>query len=142
MKYDDAEYFFLNFENDDLPNEAGATHIGMFMAWLILHDLISEDIQEDAAEAIAQVKAREMTGKDFVVDICDCKLLDDELSEEGNEFAAWYYETLYFQDYCQVFEITGDTAVAFCSVEDHWQNFDKLAPVLDKRFDEWKLACG
>jgi hypothetical protein len=33
MKYDGAEYFFLNFEGDELENEAGGTHIGMFLAW-------------------------------------------------------------------------------------------------------------
>lgn len=140
MKYDDAEFYFLNFENNELPNEAGATHIGMFMAWLVIHNLISEDIWEEAAEEIEKVKSREITGRDFVVDICDCKLLDQELSEEGNEFAAWYYETKYMEDYCQVFEITQDTTVGLCSIEDQWENFDKLAPVLDRRLDEWKKS--
>jgi hypothetical protein len=142
MKYDDAEIYFMHFENDDLPNEAGATHIGMFMAWAIIHNLVSEDFQEEAAEEIEKVKSREITGRDLVVDVCDCKLLDEELNEEGNEFATWYYETKYIKDYYQVFEITGDTTVKFCSVEDKWENFDKLAPVLDKRFDEWKKACA
>ena len=142
MKYDDAEIYFLNFENDDLPNEAGATHIGMFVAWLIIHNLVSEDLQEEAAEEIEKVKSREITGRDFVVDICDCKLFDEELNEEGNEFTTWYYETKYIEDYCQVFEITGGTTVEFCSVEDNWENFDKLAPVLDKRFEDWKKACA
>ena len=142
MKYDDAEIYFLNFENDDLPNEVGATHIGMFMAWLIIHNLVSEDLQEEAAEEIEKVKSREITGRDFVVDICDCKLFDEELNEEGNGFDIWYYEKNYIEDYCQVFEITGDATVEFCSVEDNWENFDKLAPVLDKRFEDWKKACA
>ncbi|WP_374488606.1 hypothetical protein [Zoogloea sp.] len=137
MKYDDAEYYFLNFETDALPNEAGATHIGMFMAWMMLHDLVSEDLEE----AIDEVKSRQVTGREIVVDASDCKLLSDDLSEEGNAFAAWYYEDKYIGDYCRVFEISGDSADALCSVEDTWDNFDKLAPVLDQRFAEWQAQA-
>ena len=32
MKYDDAEYYFLNFETDERETSDGATHIGMFFA--------------------------------------------------------------------------------------------------------------
>lgn len=142
MKYDDAEYYFLNFETDDLPNEAGAIHIGMFMAWLIINELVSEDIREDASEEIKKVKSREITGGDFIVDVCDCKLLDTDLNIEGNEFSTWYYEAKYFGDYCKVFEITGDSVVEFCSVEDDWNNFDKLAQTLNNRFNEWKKLRG
>jgi hypothetical protein len=78
MKYDDAEIYFLNFENDDLPNEAGATHIGMFMAWVIIHNLVSEDLQDEAIEEIERVKSHQITGRDFVVNVCDSKLLDEE----------------------------------------------------------------
>ena len=134
MKYDDAEYYFLNFETDALPNEAAATHIGMYVAWLMTHALVSESLEE----AIDEIKARQVTGAEIVVDACDCKLLEDDLSEEGNAFTAWYYEDKYISDYCRVFEISGDSADALCSVEDSWENFDRIAPVLDQRYAEWK----
>jgi hypothetical protein len=136
MKYDDAEYFFLNFETDSLPNEAGATHIGMYVAWNIINDMLSDEY--DAEEAVQDVKSRKITGRDFVVDFLDCKLHDDDLNEEGNQFAEWYYESKYINDYCQVFRIDGDSTEEFCSIEDTWENFDKLALVLGKRFSEWK----
>lgn len=138
MKYDDAEFYFLNFETDDLPNEAGATHIGMFIAWLIRHDLVSENLQANAAAELEQVKSKKMTGREFLVDLCDCKLLDDDLSEDGNAFASWYYEANYLDDYAQVFKVCGETMVEFCSVADTWKNYDQLSPVLAKRFNEWQ----
>jgi hypothetical protein len=140
LKYDDAEIYFLNFETDALPNEAGATHIGMFMAWMILHELISEEHRKYHGDALAAVKARTMTGPTFVIDQLDCKLLDGDLSEAGNAFAAAYYESQYVRDYMDTFGVDDSTADYFCSVEDSWENFDKLARIIDRRFDEWKKA--
>lgn len=138
MKYDDAEYFFLNFETDTLENEAGATHIGMFMAWMILHELISDEARESNAEALAKVKAKEMTGAQYVVDMQDCKLFDSDLSELGNAFAMSYYESDYARDYMQAMGVSDDTADDFCRVEDTWANYAKIARVLDLRFDAFK----
>ena len=33
MKYDDASWHYEGAYPADLPPEAGATHIGMFLAW-------------------------------------------------------------------------------------------------------------
>ncbi|HEY0065014.1 MAG TPA: hypothetical protein VGC21_23045 [Telluria sp.] len=118
MKYDDAEYFFLNFETDTLENEAGATHIGMFMAWIILHELVSEDHRARHGDELAQLKARQITGAQFVVDQLDCKLMDCDLSELGKAFAASYYASHYGPDYMQAMGINDDTADNFCSVAD------------------------
>jgi len=138
MKYDDAEYFFLNFEDDDLATENGATHIGLYLAWNAMKGLVSTDTHDQAV--IDQVRSRSITGRDFVVDQIDCKLFDDDLNDEGNAFAAWYYEDHYVQDYCRVFGVSDDVN-DFCSVEDSWANYDKLAPVLDQRFAEWKAQA-
>jgi len=140
MKYDDAEYFFLNFETDELENEAGATHIGMFMAWMILHEMVSDDARQSNAEALAKVKAREMTGAEYVIDMQDCKLFDDDLNDLGNEFAASYYESGYYADYAEAMGVDNDTADDFCRVEDTWANYAKIARVLDQRFDAFKKA--
>jgi TPR repeat protein len=138
MKYDDAETYYLNFADDKLSCEAGSTHIGMFMAWIIIHDLVCE---EESAEEIEKVKSREMTGREFVVECWDCKLLDDALNDEGNEFTAWYYESQYANDYRNAFEVSGEID-EFCSVEDTWCNFDRIAPVLNQRFKEWKQGTA
>jgi hypothetical protein len=138
MKYDDAEYFFLNFETDELENEAGATHIGMFMAWIILHEMVSDEAREHHAEALAKVRAREMTGAQYVIDMQDCKLFDDDLSALGNAFASAYYESEYGPDYMRAMGVSNDTADDFCRVEDTWANYAKIARVLDLRFDAFK----
>lgn len=146
MKYDDAEYFFLNFETD-LDNNAANTHSGMFLAWAVLRGLARNDPSDEHWNREAErLKRREITGGDFLADLCDCKLMDQDLSEEGNAFAAHYYDASFGKDYAAVLgdqmPSTGHDADDFCSVPDTWANFDKLARLLDKRYGDWKAKTG
>ena len=50
MKYDDASWHFGGDYPEDLPDENGATHIGMFLAWCIAHNFFSEELEEDFEE--------------------------------------------------------------------------------------------
>ena len=142
MKYDDAEYCFLNFETD-LDNNAASTHIGMFLGWCVLRGL-GRDAPSDEhwTREVARLKRREITGGELLTHQCDCKLTDGDLSDEGNAFAQAYYEAQFVKDYEAVLRDqmpgTGHDTDDFCSVPDTWQNFDRLAPVLDRRFAEWK----
>lgn len=139
MKYDDAEIYFLNFETDRLPNEAGGTHTGMYLAWAAGKGLLGEGFDE---ATLAPLRARETTGAQLFFDACDGKLTDDDFSDEGNAFTASYYEASFVADYGRVFADQmpngGETTDDFCSVPDTWENFDRLAPVLDQRFAQWQ----
>ena len=141
MKYDDAEYCFLNFETDRLPNEAGGTHMGMYLAWAASKGLLDWDFNE---EVLAPLRARTITGSQLFFDRCDGKLTDDDLNDVGNAFTASYYEAHFVADYQRVFADQipngGETTDDFCSVPDTWENYDRLAPVLDQRFAQWRQA--
>ena len=91
-KYDDASWHYGGDFPDDLPEENGATHIGMFLTWCIDNDLLSEEQIEDSEDEIESVKNRKMTGAEFLIDICDEKFTDYDLNDIGNEFATDYYE--------------------------------------------------
>ena len=142
MKYDDSEYCFLNFETD-LDNHAADTHIGMYLAWAMLTGL-SRDADEmtDWAPELARLEAREVTGADLLSELCDGKLTDEDFNAEGNLFTAAYYEEFFVADYCRVFADqipdTGHSADDLCSVPNTWANFDKLKPLLDRRYAAWK----
>jgi hypothetical protein len=89
MKYDDAEFYFLNFETD-LPQKAGGTHIGFYLAWLLLKGHADDEL----ADSVEVLRTRRATGCDVLFDRCDGKLIDDDLDEEGNGFTAAYYEAI------------------------------------------------
>lgn len=146
MKYDDAEYSFLNFETE-LANEAGGTHTGMYLAWAALRGLLGESFEDGGAlRELARLREREITGSALYFSQCDGKLTEDDLSEDGNAFTAWYYERQFVADYEREFRKdmpdTGHATDDFCSVPDTWANFDRIAPMLDERFREWQASPG
>jgi hypothetical protein len=82
-----------------------------------------------------------MTGREFLMQECDEKLVDFCLNKEGNAFAQAYYERDgpggYVSDYAELF--VADLPSLY-HVEDAWANYDRLAAVLDQRFAEWRRA--
>ena len=85
MVIDDAEQYFLNFEHDT-PNEAGGTHIGLFLGWAMIRGLASEEM----ATRLPALLAREVTGRDLLFQHCDGKLMASDLGERGGAFAESY----------------------------------------------------
>lgn len=144
MKYDDSEYYFLNFETD-LDNEAANTHIGMFLAWAVHAGLARQPSDDERWSAdIQAVLARRKTGGEMLSSIFDGKLVDGAFNEEGRAFAAAYYEKQFHHDYARVFDSqipsTGHDADDICSVPDTWANFDLIQPVLDRRLASWRQS--
>ncbi len=147
-KYDDASWHYEGDYPKNIPTENAAIHIGMFLAWCILNELISEDLKE--AEDIERVKSGYMTGAQFLIDDCDEKFLDEDLSELGQKFANDYYEHntkfanqfgYYVQDFCDIFnkktETNGFEYESVYHVEDSWENYNLLASKIDERFKQW-----
>jgi hypothetical protein len=141
MAYDRADWHYGGNFPEGLPSEAGGTHIGMFLAWAILRGLEGRVHRAESVESLQAVRDRRMTGRDFLMKECDEKLVKEDLSSEANAFAKAYYEQDgpggYLADYDDV--LGGDLPTLY-HVEDTWANFDRLAPVLDERFAEWKRS--
>lgn len=147
-KYDDASWHYGGDYPKDLPNENAATHIGMFLAWCIDNDLMSEELTEDVEEEIKQVKNRELSGADFLIDICDESFGEYDLNELGNDFAKAYYEyteptkftekyASYIDDYARLLN-NSSTENDIYKVENSWQNYDLLKPIIEQRFKQWQ----
>lgn len=137
MKYDDASWHYGGDFPKGLPNENGATHIGMFLSWIIERDLVSDELREDAAAELARVKRRKMTGAQFLLAVCDEKLSSNDLSPEGNRFAKAYFMKEYLEDYADLFE---PKLSSLYELADTWKNYDRLRPILEQRFAKWSKA--
>jgi len=70
------------------------------------------------------------------MEMCDGKFTSEDLNDEGNAFAEAYYEHGYFDDYDEVLDVKSLESVYH--VENSWENFDKVAALLDLRFQRWK----
>ena len=114
----------------------------MFLAWCVLHGMAGELHTDDQADELAELHARELTPGRWFVMTCDAQFVDDDPNDEGNAFAASYYALdrgLYLGDYDQ---ILGQALPSLYHVPDTWDTYDRLAPVIAQRYDEWKRQPG
>ena len=138
MKYDDASWHYGGDFPEDLPQEAGATHIGLFVSWCILNGLGGEIHFEEPAPLLPKLRERSITPGDYFIKACDQKFIDEDLTDEGNRFATAYYDLqngMYIKDYERVL---GKRDTSLYYVQDSWENYDKLAPVIHERYVAWK----
>ena len=54
--YDKAKYHYGGNYPDDLPDEQAFVHTGMFLGWILDHDLYAPQFWEDSAGYIASSK--------------------------------------------------------------------------------------
>ncbi|MEM1354654.1 MAG: hypothetical protein AAGC44_12475 [Planctomycetota bacterium] len=138
MKYDDASWHSGGDFPDDLPPEAGGTHIAMFLAWSLLNTLSGELHMEELANEFNQLITRQVTPSQYFFRNCDGKLTDEDLSDEGNAFARFYFDSdkgKYLTDYTNL--LARNTKTVY-NVKDTWENFDRIGTKIRQRFDHWK----
>ncbi len=144
-KYDDASWHYEGEYPEDLPTTNAATHIGMFLAWCFEMGFASEELIENESENIDLVISHKMTGAKILITELDEKFSDNDLNDLGNSFAQSYYEddtkftkkySSYIDDYCDILG-TNDEQTLY-HVNDTWENYELLKPILDTRFEEWK----
>lgn len=142
--YDKAKWHYEHATfPQGLPRMQAYVHTGLFLTWIIDHDLYSKEFLEDNKEQIQQVKRREITGT-AVYQREDGVLFEEMLNGEGNAFAHYYYspklqaEPHYLNDYAAIFE--SNEAAAY-RTEDTWDNYARIASRINQRYREW-LSAG
>ena len=113
------------------PPENAFTHIGLYLAWLIRHDL--HDPAAIPADLVADVALGERTGSDLR-DVVGDELTSELLSDDGEAFTTWYYPG-YLDDYAVAFADAADYSIA-----DDAAAYARIAPTIDRRFAEWQAA--
>jgi hypothetical protein len=138
LKYDDASWHYGGDFPSGLPDSAGATHIGMFVAWAVLNGLAGPLHTEDATEELERLEGRSVTPGEWFLSVCDGKFTHHDLNDVGNQFALAYYEVegsgSYLDDYGQAFP---ETEVLYY-VPDSWATFSVLEPLIRTRFETWR----
>ena len=143
MKYDDASWHYGGDFPEGLPEEAAATHIGMFVAWAMLNGFAGSIHTDDFPGMLATLKGRELTPGAWFLQACDGKFTDEDLNDEGNAFTRSYYADDsglrtgaegYLADYESTFPASDD----LYSVPDSWASYDQIAPRISKRMSKWR----
>jgi hypothetical protein len=135
---DRADWHYGGNYPPGLPPENGGTHIGIYLAWIIHRGLGSPTLRKHAGETYQRVLQRQATGRELLFSELDEKFFPELLGKEGRAFTKAYYETNeYLNDYDRA--LGGDLETLY-HVPDTWENFDRIASVLDERLDAWRKA--
>ena len=134
-KYDDASWHYNGEFPADQPKEHGGTHRALFLKWCFLQGWAGQLHLDDAPEAVQGVIDGSLAATRFLFTHCDGKLTDEDLSDQGNAFAAAYYGDygLYLDDYANHF----DAQMYIASEAEH--DFAAFAAILQQRFDSGEL---
>ena len=136
VKFDHASWHSGGEYPEDLDDEAAATHIGMFLAWLLLAGHVGGELSQDE---VALLRTRAVTPGQFLLRYCDGKFVSTELDEAGIDFALAYYQgrnvRLPFAD--DYVAAVGFTMGDVYRIPDSWATFDAVAPVITTRYEEW-----
>lgn len=140
MSYDRADFDYST-EAEPLPKGHAGTHIGMFLAWAVMNNLESDSHHQHSAEELARLRRREITGRQFFEAACKERFSEKDLNDEGNLFAQHYYvdeagrRGRYFEDYKKALAAG---LPSFWHVADSWENYEKIAAIISRRYNEWK----
>ena len=142
QKYDDASWHAGGDFPSDLPYSQGGVHMAIFLAWLIRRGLYNPELFETADVEMGRRQSVSILG---LLDRFDEKLVAEEFSEEGNAFARYYYGLPHdrvMPSYLADYERTLGTGLpSLYHVAPTWENYTKLEPVIDRRYQEW-VATG
>ena len=126
--YDKFDWHAASATDAGQPPEQGFVHIGLYLAWLIRHDL--HDPRLFAAADVAAVKRGAMTGSDLADDI-DWKLLPSAMNRDGQAFSAARYDA-YLTEYEEAFADQPDYGVV-----DDEASYAQVAAILDRLYAAW-----
>ena len=136
-KFMDASWFEQAIEHYDGASQRDIMPLlGFYFCWAACTDLLSELHLKDLELDIEALKNRDASPLS-VIDHIDAKLRDEDFNRRGQLFSAAYLEKRYFEDFTKAFlEETLETYLF--DVSDSWENYEKIAPRIDKRFNAWK----
>jgi len=134
VKYDDASWHYGGSFPEGMSEEQGFIHIGMYLGWLIDHNLLSKEFREEFQSEIVGFKDKMISGVD-IIKMMDGKLVSGDLNMEGNAFSQSYYEK-----YLEDFSMLTDSArmSSDYSVKDSWDNYKIIKNMIDRKYIGWK----
>ena len=133
--YDNAKNHFLGNFPSSLPIEQAYVHIGMYLGWIIDNDLYSSYFEEEADIQIFRFKRRDISCT-ILSEIWDGYLGHELFGKTGNLFTYYYYGGgIYRKDYQT---LLAPTLPSIYHVSDTWENYERMAQQISKRFEEWE----
>lgn len=135
MIFDKAKWHFEGKFPKELPFSHSYAHIALFLAWVIDQGLESESLRQQFPAELRDIRDRRITASELLHKL-DVVLSSEELGDVADAFAREYYLGKdYFKDYARMLAVHLPSVY---HVNDTWENYDKLAPVISEKFQKWR----
>lgn len=125
-------------EDESIIWEYASNHIAMFLTWVIDNGFYG-NIHNEASDDIQLVKARKMTGTEFLAKHCDYRLSDEDFSPEILPFVECYYFQKYIQQYDKLFNKKAMAPLHPSPFS--WKDYDLIAKRITRAYKLWRF-CG
>jgi len=124
-------------EADDYAIWSNASnHCAMILTWVIMNGNRGNIHLKEEPDAVEKIKNREMSGTDFFIKYCDCKLYREDFADAILPFIDAYYDK-YLEDYEDV--TTKQLNKVLYSFPFSWADYDVYAKALYKAYRRWKF---
>jgi len=139
VTFDKAKWHLnSDFPPDLNPNQV-YVHTGLFVTWLIENDLFDSEFKNQNTKGIQALLSRNIFPSQFYAEYLDGIFDADGLKEDATDFTSEYFDFekgKYVTDYLATLD-PDDKLPTIFHIQDTWENFDKLRPVLNERFQNW-----
>ena len=131
--YDKAKYHYNGDYPKGLPRKQAFVHTGMFAGWLVEHDMIAKDFLAETEG----FKDRRITGPE-IYEAWDGCLTSDILTDEGNRFAADYFDFEHGEFLNDYQEVLAEDLPSLYHVKNTWENYETIKKKISQRYEAWK----
>ena len=133
MTIDRIEYHWDSveglFEDDDTQWEIAGAHIGYYIEWAYKKGFTPME-EDNENEGALEVVIGDVSGIEYLIEYCDTKFLDSDLSPEGLAFTTFVYDT-YLTDYEKIIGCKPFTQLY------NPQHLEKVSLYLDKAYTQY-----
>ena len=124
-------------QDADIIWERACNHMSMFLTWAIIKGHCGKVHLDEEPEAVRQLINREISGTDFFINNCDCKLWREDFSESILPFVDAYYESGYLNDYASVTRNKLQKEPLTSSFS--WDSYEVYEKMIDHAYKHWKF---
>ena len=113
----------LNREDEETIMRYASAHLGFFIKWMLIKHYENEEEFDGDEMSIALVRQGTLSGTDFLLDVCDGKLLSCMIADDWIQDLYDYYEHSYLEDYTSWMDLQGYELYSFQEIREAYDSF-------------------
>ncbi len=133
-KIDDMTWHLDENFPKDLPEEAAATHMSMFLGWVIDNHKQSDKLKDIIGDDLEKFRQREISLNFLTLNYCE-KLYEEYLTVEAAQFTKKYYDDFYLKDYQTCLDEKGKSLFHMPAT---WEKYEQVKILIEQRYQDWK----